>query len=61
MLISCPVSMRFQETPVQATYFGAYEAGKVLTQPLRAGGHGVAADMATGLLQQTAAGVLFTP
>lgn len=48
-------------TSLQATYFGAYEVGKVLTQPLRARGHGVAADMATGLLQQTAAGILFTP
>lgn len=47
--------------PAQATYFGAYEAGKAVTQPLRAAGHGVVADMATGLLQQTAAGILFTP
>lgn len=37
------------------------QAGKAVTQPLRASGHGVAADMATGLLQQTAAGILFTP
>lgn len=32
-----------------------------MTQPLRAAGHGVAADLATGLLTQTAAGILFTP
>lgn len=37
------------------------QAGKAVTQPLRAAGHGVAADMATGLLQQSAAGILFTP
>jgi hypothetical protein len=38
-----------------------WQAGKVVTQPLRASGHGVAADLATGLLTQTAAGILFTP
>jgi hypothetical protein len=40
---------------------GLLQAGKAVTQPLRASGHGVAADMATGLLQQSAAGILFTP
>ena len=38
-----------------------WQAGKVVTQPLRAAGHGMAADLATGLLTQTAAGILFTP
>ena len=32
-----------------------------MTQPLRASGHTVGADLATGLLTQTAAGILFTP
>jgi hypothetical protein len=43
------------------TCASCWQAGKRVTQPLRASGHGVAADMATGLLTQTAAGILFTP
>eukprot|EP00208_Stichococcus_sp_RCC1054_P007262 CAMPEP_0206141942 /NCGR_PEP_ID=MMETSP1473-20131121/14842_1 /ASSEMBLY_ACC=CAM_ASM_001109 /TAXON_ID=1461547 /ORGANISM="Stichococcus sp, Strain RCC1054" /LENGTH=305 /DNA_ID=CAMNT_0053536713 /DNA_START=230 /DNA_END=1147 /DNA_ORIENTATION=+ len=47
--------------PAQAAYFGGYEAGKVLTAPLRRNGHTAAAGVATGVFQQLIAGALFTP